>query len=139
MIYSHLRKKLLLSTQISLPQTPEVIVKDRTVVICYLDGSEIVWGEEETRDEALRVAQEIEIELRAVQYVRCQVRTFINEMVKTLQSINADEKLLVSILRDGHSFAFKELDPSASKALSLDKRPDIKQVLIEKLEELYIV
>lgn len=139
MLYSHLRKKLLLSNQISLPQTPEVIVKGKTVVICYLDGSEIVWGDEETHDEALRVAREIEVELRAVQYVRWQVRTFINEMVKTLQSINADEKLLVSIVRDGHFFAFKELDPVASKALSLDKRPDIKQVVIEKLEELYIV
>ena len=139
MLYSCLRKKLVLSNQIRLPETPEVIVKDRTVVICYLDGSEIVWGDEETRDEALRIAKEIEVELRAVQYVRWQVRTFINEMVKTLQSINADEKLLVSILRDGHFFAFKELDPSASKALSLDKRPDIKQVIIEKLDELYIV
>ena len=129
----------MLYNQIRLPQTPEVIVKDRTVVICYPDGHEIVWGEEETHEEALRIAQEIEVELRAVQYVRMQVRTFINEMVKTLQSINADEKLLVSILRDGHSFAFKELDPSASKALSLDKRPDIKQAVIEKLEELYIV
>ena len=139
MLYSCLRKKLVLSNQIRLPQTPEVIVKDRTVVICYLDGSEIVWGDEETREEAVRVAKEIEVELRAVQYVRWQVRTFINEMVKTLESIHADEKLIISILRDGHAFAFNELDPSASKALSLDKRPDIKKVVIEKLEELYIV
>ena len=114
-------------------------MKDRTVVICYLDGSEIVWGEEETGEEAIRIARELEIELRAVQYVRWQVKTFINEMVQTLKSINADEKLIISILKDGHSFAFKELDPSASKALMLDKRLDIKQAVIEKLKELYIV
>jgi hypothetical protein len=139
MIYSHLRKNLLLSNQIRLPQTPEVIVKDRTVVICYPDGTEMIWGEEETLSEALRIAQELEVELRAVNYVRWQVRTFITEMVKTLQSIDADEKLIISILRDGHAFAFNELDPESSKALSLDERPDIKQAVIKKLDELYII
>lgn len=129
----------MLSNQIQLPPTPEVVARDKTVVICYQDGSEMIWGEEETLSEALRIARELEIELRAVNYVRWQVRTFINEMVKTLQSIDADEKLIISILRDGHAFAFNELDPASTKALSLDERPELKQAVIKKLDELYIV
>ena len=128
-----------MSTQIRLPSTPEVIVRDKTVVICYLDGSEIIWGEEKTRDDAIRIAHEIEIELRAINYIKWHVRTFINSMTKLLDSIDADEELLMSIIRDGHSFAFKELSPDSSKALSLDAKPEIKKDVIEKLEGLYIV
>ena len=64
----------MLSNQIQLPLTPEVVARDKTVVICYPDGSEMIWGEEETLSEALRIAQELEVELRAVNYVRWQVK-----------------------------------------------------------------
>ena len=109
------------------------------MVICYPDGSEMIWGEEKTRKEAIRLAREIEIELRAINYIKWHVRTFIKNMIKLLDSIGADESLLRSIISDGHSFAFNELDLASSKALSLDEKPDIKQVVIKKLDELYIV
>ena len=132
-------KKLLLSSKISLPQTPEVIAREKTVVICYSDGSEIIWGEEKTRKEAIKLARELEIELRAINYIKWHVRTFIKNMIKLLDSIGADEALLRSIISDGHSFAFNELDRVSSRVLVLDTRSDIKQAVLKKLEELYVV
>ena len=129
----------MLSNQIHLPQTPEVKAKGKTVVMHYLDGTEIIWGDEKSPAEATRVARELEIELRAVNYVKWQVRTFISEMVETLESIHADKELIHSILRDGHAFAFNELDPVTLKALQLDKKPELKRAVIEKLEGHYIV
>ena len=128
-----------MSNQIRLPQTPEVIARGRTVVICYRDGSEIVWGDEKNHNDAQRLAREIEIELRAINYIKWHVRTFINSMIDILNSIDADEQLLNSIIKDGHLFAFNELDPDSSKALSLDTKPDIKKIVIRKLEELHVV
>jgi len=60
-------------------------------------------------------------------------------MTKILQSIEADETLLLSIIKDGHSFAFNELNSDSSKALKLDAKPELKQIIIGKLEQLYIV
>jgi len=86
------------SKQIRLPQTPNVVVREKCVVICYVDGSETVWGEEKHLMDAWRVARELEIELRAINYIKWHVRRFIREMMELLFSIDADEKLLMRIL-----------------------------------------
>ena len=129
----------MLSNKISLPQTPEVIAKEKTVVICYSDGSEIIWGEEKTRKEAIKLARELEVELRAINYIKWHVRTFITNMTKLLDSIDADEALLRSIISDGHSFAFNELDRDSSRVLVLDSKSDLRNAVLKKLEELYVV
>ena len=63
-----------MSFKIRLPSTPSVITRDKTVVICYMDGSEIIGGEEKTIDDASRIAHELEIELRAINYIKWHVR-----------------------------------------------------------------
>jgi hypothetical protein len=128
-----------LSKKLQLPQTPNVVVRDNCVVICYLDGTETIWGEEKSHLEALTVARELEIELRAINYIKAHIKKFINEMRELLFSVDADKGLLLSIIKDGHAFAFNELDHATFKALKLDSKPDVKQVIIEKLEALYIV
>ena len=124
--------------QLRLPQTPNVVVRDNCIVICFIDGSETVWGEEASHIDALTIARELEIELRAINYIKWHVRSFIQEMVELLYSIDADETLLLSIIKDGHSIAFNSLDFSTIKALKMDSKPEIKQIVIEKLEASYI-
>lgn len=124
--------------QLRLPQTPIVVVRDNCIVICFIDGSETVWGEEASHIDALNIARELEIELRAINYIKWYVRSFIQEMVELLYSIDADETLLLSIIKDGHSIAFNNLDFSIIKALKMDSKPEIKQIVIEKLEAFYI-
>ena len=128
-----------MSYQIRLPPTPEVITREKTVVICYFDGSETIWGEEESSEEASKIAHELEIELRAINYIKWHVRTFITDMKKMLEAIDADELLLMSIIRDGHEFAFKELDPNSSTTLKLDNKPKLKEIILGKLDSSYIV
>lgn len=129
----------ILSYQIRLPPTPDVITREKTVVIVYRDGTETIWGEEKTLKEAIKIAQELEIELRAINYLKWHVRTFITDMKKMLHTINADEKLLLSIINDGHEFAFKELDPNTAKTLRLDNKPKLKEIILGKIDSSYIV
>ena len=124
--------------QLKLPQTPNVVVRDNCIVICFIDGSETVWSEEASHIDALNIARELEIELRAINYIKWHVTSFIQEMVELLYSIDADETLLLSIIKDGHSIAFNNLDFSTIKALKMDSKPEIKQIVIEKLEAFYI-
>ena len=125
--------------RLKLPQTPSVVARGNCVVICYKDGSETVWGDEESHIEALNLAHELEIELRAVNYIKRHIKGFIGEMMELLNSIDADENLLLSIIKDGHSFAFNELDASISKVLKLDSKLEVKKIVMEKLETPYIV
>ena len=60
-------------------------------------------------------------------------------MKKMLKTIDADETLLMTIIRDGHEFAFKELDPDSSRTLKLDNKPLLKEIILGKLEDSYIV
>ena len=60
-------------------------------------------------------------------------------MGEILHSIDADEALLLSIIKDGHAIAFSNHDFSTIKALKLDDKPEIKQRIIEKLDGSYIV
>ena len=104
-----------------------------------MDGNETIWGEEKTIKEAIKIAQELEIELRAINYIKWHVRTFITDMKKILETIKADKTLLLSIIRDGHEFAFKELDPESPQTLRLDNKPNLKEIILGKLDDSYIV
>lgn len=126
--------------QIKLPNSPTVIVRGNCVVICYSDGSETEWGEEQSHSEALKIAQELEIELRAISYVKWHVRSFIQDMRELLSSLDIDEGLLDSILKDGHAFATAELEDSTVKAITLSARPDLRKKIYEKIySESYLV
>lgn len=103
----------MLTYNIRLPRSPTVIARGNEVIIQYEDGSQIVWGYEETVEDAKRIAQELEIELKAINYIKWHIKAFIKDLTVMLESIGADEKLLTSIIQDGHSL------PSMNLALLL--------------------
>jgi hypothetical protein len=126
--------------QIKLPESPSVIVRGKCVIICYSDGSETEWGEEKNHSEALKIAKELEIELRAISYVKWHVKSFIQDMRKLLSSFDIDEGLLDSILKDGHAFARDELNESTVEAITLSAKPDLRKKIFEKIyTESYLV
>jgi hypothetical protein len=118
---------------IKLPETPSVITRDNLVVVVFADGSEIVWGEEDNALEAKILATELEIELRAVNYVKWHVKTFIQDMKSLLKSLDIDEKLLESILRDGHSFASQELDQATIDSIIMNAKPGLRNKVFNKI------
>jgi hypothetical protein len=122
-----------------LPLTPKVITRDTCVYVCFEDGSEMFWGDEDSIVDAIVIARELELELRAVKYLKTMIKDFVEDMMAYLYSVDASEDLIVSIIKDGHNFAFNELDNYSKKQLRLNEKPDIKQTIIEKLEIAYII
>lgn len=127
----------MLSDNIRLPSTPTVIARGNEVIIQYEDGSQLVWGFEETVEDAKRIAQELEIELKAINYIKWHVKTFIRDLTTMLESIGATEELLASIIRDGHSFAFNEL--GSTVFVTTDSIKELKELVSKKLDCPYII
>ena len=125
--------------KINLPLNPKVVSRDNSLFICFQDGSEIYWGDENSTVEALDLARELEIELRAVSYLKKHISDFVKDMEELLFSINADESLLLSIIKDGHIQAFDEIGQDSCKKLLLDRKPLLKEEILEKINSLFIV
>lgn len=122
-----------MSSKIKLPETPNVITRDTAVVVIFDDETELVWGEEKTSEDATRLAHELEIELRAVNYVRWHVRTFIQEMKEYLSTQNIDEGLLDSILIDGHDFARIDMNQAVVDSILMGADRSLRQKVMSKL------
>ena len=119
-----------MTVSIRLPKTPKVVSRDKTIIVCFSNGSELVWDTVETEEEANKVAKELEVELQAVKYVQWHVRNFIHDMREYLKSLDIDEKLLDSILIDGHAYAREELDmETVDSILFSNEEEKRKQVL----------
>jgi len=121
------------TSKIKLPETPNVIAKNTVVVVIFDDGTELIWGEEKTSEDATTLAHELEIELRAVNYVRWHVRTFIQEMKEYLSTQNIDEGLLDSILIDGHDFARIDMNQAVVDSILMVADRSIRQKVMSKL------
>jgi len=121
------------TSKIKLPETPTVVARDSFVVIVYDDSTEHTWGEEKTREEAVRVAHELEIELRAIQYVRWHVSTFVREMKEYLRGHGINESLLNSILIDGHSFVGPDLDHSTLESIFERASQGVRLKVLKKI------
>lgn len=88
---------------------PKVEVEGSTIVITYENGDRMTWGEEASEFEAIRVATEMDLELKAIEYIQRHIVRFITEMKKVLARNNIPEEHLVEILVEGHWSAIKEM------------------------------
>jgi hypothetical protein len=116
-----------------LPKSPTVITRDKSVIVKFSTGKEILWDNVETFDEAERLARELEVELRAVKYVQTQVHGFITEMREYLASLEIDDKLLDSILIDGHAFARMDLNQATVDAIIMGAERGLRKEVLEHL------
>lgn len=123
-----------------LPKSPSVITRDKSVIVKFSTGKEILWDNMETELDAENLAKELEVELRAVKYVQTQVHEFITEMREYLASLNIDDRLLNSILIDGHAFARMDLDKDTVNTIIMGAERGLrKEVLSYLASDTYIV
>lgn len=122
-----------MTSSVNLPKTPTVITKGKSVVVVFSKGNEILWGEEKTLEEATKIAKELEVELRAVKYVQAQVHDFITEMREYLASLDIDDKLLDSILIDGHAFARMQINSDTVNTIIMGAERGLRREVLEHL------
>jgi hypothetical protein len=120
-------------TRIKLPKTPIVIARNKSVIVQFLNGAELRWGDEETHEEAKKISKELEIELRAVKYVQDHVHNFIKDMREHLTSLGIDSRLLDSILIDGHEFARMQLNQNTIDTILMNADKGLRTAVLEKL------
>ena len=116
-----------------LPKSPSVITRDKSVIVKFSTGTEILWDNMETCGEAESLAVELEVELRAVKYVQTQVHMFITEMREYLASLDIDDRLLDSILIDGHAFARMDLDKDTVDTIIMGAERGLRKEVLEHL------
>ena len=125
---------------INLPKTPTVVAKKETVVILFSNGNEMMWGTEKNEELAVKMAKELEVELRAVKYVQWHVHNFIRDMREYLGSLDIDEGLLDSILKDGHAYARDNLSKGTVDSIIMGAERGLRKLVIENLgSEKYII
>jgi hypothetical protein len=123
-----------------LPKSPKVITRGKSVIVKFSTGNEILWDNLDTEVEAQRLARELEVEFRAVKYVQTQVHGFITEMREYLASMGIDDKLLDSILIDGHSFARMDLNQDTVDTIIMGAERGLrKEVLMHLASDTFIV
>ncbi len=116
-----------------LPSSPSVITRDKTVIVLFSTGKEIIWDHEETVEKANKIAKELEVELRAVKYVQSQVHGFITEMREYLASLDIVDGLLDSILIDGHAFARMDLNRETVDTIIMGAERGLRKEILEHL------
>ncbi len=105
-------------TTIKLPEFPMATAEGNRIFVTYRDGHIMVWGEEDSHEDAAKVAQELELELRAIEYVKWHVTNFIKDMKAQLKELGLPEDHLESILVEGHKAAGKYLRPRAQQRVA---------------------
>jgi len=120
-------------SKIILPNTPTVTTEKETVVIHFSNDSTLLWGVEETIEEASRIAQELELELKAVKYVQWHVHYFVKDMKKQFESFGINEELLDSILIDGHTFARNELNKESVDPVIMGAERGLRKKVLEQI------
>ena len=95
-----------------LPEYPKVVLDGTAIVICYKDGEKEVWGYEPNKKIAHEIANEIELGLKAIDYVAFEVIKVLNEIAEQLVVLGVPEAHVNEYLSEGYfkiSKWFKEL------------------------------
>jgi L-lactate utilization protein LutC len=67
------------------------------------------WGDETSEELAVSLSNELNLELKAIEYVKAHVQNFLINMRKELRQENISEDHLEQILVEGHRYAMEEL------------------------------
>ena len=96
----------------TLPEFPQVRSVGTKIVIDFQNGEEMIWGEETSEELAVSLSIELDLELKAIEYVKMHVFNFITDIREALLRENISEDHLDQILVEGHLYAMKELGVS---------------------------
>ena len=93
---------------------PSVIVRDNKLFIVDEDGSEEYWGaeDEETIED---IAYNMELELKAIQWVRLELERFIGELTEVMKYSDIPRNDISDIIYEGYRallMRFQKMDES---------------------------
>lgn len=85
-----------------LPLFPRTELRGDEVVIIWDDMSEQVWDNESDKGMAAEVAEEIQLELRAIKYVKLHLIDSLSNVVADLKEFNVKEEDIGDIVYEGY-------------------------------------
>ena len=98
---------------LQLPLYPKVEVLDDEIVIIGEDGDREIWDTEDDELKAIVIASNLELELKAIMYVKFQLASYLSKLSRDLKEFNVLEGNIDDILYEGYkslSNWFIELD-----------------------------
>jgi hypothetical protein len=87
---------------LQLPSYPKVEVLDDEIIIIAEDGDREIWDTEENEIKALAIANNLELELRAIMYVKFHLATYLSKLSNDLKEFNVLEANISDILYEGY-------------------------------------
>jgi hypothetical protein len=84
-----------------LPEYLKVVLEGTAIIICYDNGEREVWDYEPNRKIADEVAKDIELGLKAIDYVSLELEKKINELIEKLVSVGVPEEYVKDYICEG--------------------------------------
>ena len=97
-----------------LPDHPKVVVRGEEIFILNDDGTETNWGTESI-DEIHRIAENMDAELKSIQWVRDEIESCISEITMMLSYSGLPEEVVADLIFEGYRSVlvkFKRFDSS---------------------------
>lgn len=85
-----------------LPLFPQVEVLDGEIVIISEDGEREIWDTEVDQLKAVVVANQLELELRAIMYVKYHLVNYLSKIARDLVQFNIQKEYVDDILYEGY-------------------------------------
>lgn len=86
-----------------LPVFPMTEVRGNNIVIIWDEHEEQIWDHDEGENDLLEVAKEIELELRAIKYVKLKFIHNISEFERDLREFNVSEDHVGDLIYSAYS------------------------------------
>lgn len=86
-----------------LPSFPKVEVREGEILIIAEDGDAEIWENEDDLMKAAAVAEILELELRAINYVKYGLASYISKLTEDLRKHNVPEESIDDIIYEGYN------------------------------------
>ena len=97
----------------SLPEFPKVVLDGSAMVIHYENGEREVWGYEPNQTLAREIASDIEVGLKAINYIGLELMKSLSELAEELEILEIPEEYINEYIYEGYCKLlkwFQELD-----------------------------
>ena len=85
-----------------LPVYPKAVARGNAVIIIWKDGEEQLWGYENDESIAISVAEDIQLGLRAIRYVRTSLLSSLSEILGLLEEAGIPSEHLDDVMYEGY-------------------------------------
>jgi hypothetical protein len=87
---------------LQLPPYPQVEVLDDEIIIIGEDGDREIWDTEEDEIKAIAIASTLELELKAIMYVKYHLASYLSKLSGDLKEFNIVDANIDDILYEGY-------------------------------------